>query len=829
MAKKVIQNILNELISESEKKTTVNDLSRIVSLDLPVVTINIEMVSVDLKQIIIFNGIETIISKLLEEIKESCFFGQSDVSVNVNVERDICPQLYNYGIHKIFFYSPIENVEQLPYLYKEIVNQLRYIFNALQSPGINKGFFEQTEGQQNGINSLLFPFNREVESDKTGLHYLVEKVSGSHFLRITVEELNHSRLNMRHIDHRLISNIELIDDFMNIHTDANTIYSSMISRCRDNKLSFKDSGLQLSDLIRFLKKAKYTNLREITVNWPHSVIDELLTGSDQEWNGCISRLLLILSDSTTNELLESGKTIEMTFEGARAYLSLTQRHRNLQIDLQEKVLVSGLDEYLSKMERLQSMVEKCKNRLDDVHLIFIHHFTSETLAVLGAFDRLVINVVDTLWVKYSGSIPSKYIETIMSLPSSVYRFYGLQQLNDKHYKTRFCLSDRYSPIDEFTSLSRLLDQEENEFYGAMQLMGMHLFLNAVSDKTKNKKVIIAEDGGYLAPLINRLSLENLSVGEVFTQFGYENTNVTVNERSLFFGEWIKPCFVGSVEHTRNGYDALMVVEGKYNRLAFPACSLAISKFKVHDESVEVACSCLNSIENILNGQGFVLNNRKCLVLGSLGAIGIQTMKILVNRVGEKNLAGIDIQSDENQKRDWLQVSTHSMLPVEFKYSVDLIFGVIGKSILNIEFFEDLILNTERKIIFLASGSTKRFEFIDFLNWTAKLLSLENPAIKGIPVKVTSSTIEDPQTSAVQGTIISFEVEMKGRQKKVDIYILSNGMPVNFQYYGVPTETMDSVMTEFVSLVNVFSNARENALPAKVLALDHAIDLEGNLK
>ncbi len=144
------------------------------------------------------------------------------------------------------------------------------------------------------------------------------------------------------------------------------------------------------------------------------------------------------------------------------------------------------------------------------------------------------------------------------------------------------------------------------------------------------------------------------------------------------------------------------------------------------------------------------------------------------------------------------------------------------------FFENLILNTRQKSLFLASGSTKRFEFIDFLNWTESLLCSEKPSLKGVPVTISSGPIEDPQTSALLGTLITFRLEPERGGKTVEIYVLSNGMPVNFQYYGVPRETMDQVMTELVSLVGVVAQSREKSLPAKVLALDHSIDLQGNL-
>jgi len=826
MAKKELQKILNELISESERKKPNRNLDRILSLDIPVVKRSDELFSINLNEIIIFDGVENIVSKLLDEVRESCFFGQSDVSVNFNVEKDSCPQFYEAGIHKIFFYSLIENLEQLPVLYKSMVNHLRYIFNALQSPGINKGLFAPNAIAEQPM-SLLFPFNREVDDDETGLHYLIERVPGSHFLRITAEELDHSRLNLRRINHRIVSNIELIENFFDLRQNAFVIHSSMINRCYDNRMSYKDSGLQLAELLGFLKATGYATLREITVNWPRAVANELLSGNTQPWYDVIIRMLLILSDSTTLELLSSEKTIEVSFCDSKSFITLTQRGRNLQIDLQEKMLVSGLNEYLLKMERLHKTVEDSACFPDACHVIFIHHFTAETLAVLGAFDKMQIHTVDTLWVKYSGSVPSKYLETILSLPESVYRFYGLQQVSGRHTKTKFCLSDRYSSIDELTGLQWWLDMGEFEFFPAMQRVAMHLFLNAITNG-ENTRIVIAEDGGYLAPLVNRLALEKHTVGEVFEQFGYENGLLQEKLKVLEFGEWISPLYCGSVEHTRNGYDALKEVENTFSKLAFPACSLAISNYKVNDESVEVAYSCLNAIENILGGQGFVLSSRNALVLGSLGAIGIQTMNILSHRLGKNNLAGVDIRTDETQNYLWKQVATPSEIDAEILKSIDLIFGVVGRSILDVSFFEELILHTQRNTIFLASGSTKRFEFIDFLDWTEKLLASQNPMVGKFPVIVTSSIVEDPQTSSLQGTVVSFNLVIEGRNKRVDFYVLSNGMPVNFQYYGVARETMDLVMTEFVSLVNVISQAKEKQLPAKVLALDHDINLNGEI-
>jgi hypothetical protein len=112
------------------------------------------------------------------------------------------------------------------------------------------------------------------------------------------------------------------------------------------------------------------------------------------------------------------------------------------------------------------------------------------------------------------------------------------------------------------------------------------------------------------------------------------------------------------------------------------------------------------------------------------------------------------------------------------------------------------------------------------HWVASLTTSSKPTIGGVPVKAALSNIEDPQTAVLQGSVLSIEFEEDMAGKRVDYYMLSNLMPVNFQYYGVPRETMDRVMSEFVSLTKVVATG--NNMPPRLLALDHAIDIEGRL-
>lgn len=820
MAKKNLQNLLNDLIDEKRDNEFDDNLGRIKLFDIPIIDCNGINYKVVLDDVIIFDGIEIVISKLLFEIREACFFGQTDISVAIDIKKEVCTQLYDFGISKIFFYSPLENLENLSLLYKEISSHLHYIFYSLQSPSIYRGFL----GDSSNLPALFYPFNRELKGDKTGMHYLVENVSASHFLRITAEDINCSRLNLRRINYRSVSHLELKEQYLQNKVDASVIYSILLSQCRNNSISFRDSGLQLPDLLLFLQNSGYEELREITINWPRQIINEFLLNCGKKWHENLCRLLMILSDSAIMSILKREKWIEVDYLETKIFISLTQHQRNLKLDLMKKREIALLQDYLQNMPALQKAETECKD-LADIHIIFIHHFTNETLAVMGVWDSLNVHSVDTLWVKYGGIVPSGYLDTILSLPESTYRFYGLQQITNSNNKTSFSLSELYSQMEELADLQNFLIENESGFYEAMQQIGMHLFLRAVVQLEEQVKIIIAEDGGYIAPLVNTLALQNKTVQQVCEKFHFYSDHLSPESRNMLFKEWLMNRFLGSVEHTRNGYDMLFQVQQEYNKLAFPACSLAISKFKVHQESQEVANSCLNAMENMMNGQGFILNKRQALVIGSLGAIGSKTMKILQYRLGNKHVAGIDIKRNMDEY-DWVQVQNPDQISKELKYKIDFIFGTVGKVVLDINFWEDLILYTTQKNIFIASGSTKRFEFINLLEWVENLRLSKKPSLEEKPLKINCTPIIDPQTTVVLGTIVN--IQILPEQKDVNLYFLSNLMPVNFQYYGVPRETMDQVMSEFSSLTQVIAKTKQKKLPRRLLALDHDISINGDL-
>lgn len=219
-------------------------------------------------------------------------------------------------------------------------------------------------------------------------------------------------------------------------------------------------------------------------------------------------------------------------------------------------------------------------------------------------------------------------------------------------------------------------------------------------------------------------------------------------------DFLMQTLVGSVEHTRNGYDRLKSVQDKNQKLFLPSFSIAISDQKVREESKEVAYSILNAIEAILNGQGMILSSRKVLILGAKGNIGSYLCKYLESRLHGTNqdLIQVDIKFSKSER---FNCRTIGEIEREEFLSRDLILGVIGCSILRREHFEDLILNGTKSKILIASGSTKTAEYTDLIHWLDELSFSEDKKIGGHPVRLEFDRILDPQSGIDQGGKVSF--------------------------------------------------------------------------
>jgi hypothetical protein len=161
--------------------------------------------------------------------------------------------------------------------------------------------------------------------------------------------------------------------------------------------------------------------------------------------------------------------------------------------------------------------------------------------------------------------------------------------------------------------------------------------------------------------------------------------------------------------------------------------------------------------------------------------------------------------------------------------IDLVIGVVGKSIIKEGLLEDMIINGRQRNLFFASGSTKTVEFTDLINWLHKLSTQERPEISGDPVRITTMPVRDLQTGILQAQKVSITFENKSKPGK-NIYLLGGLTPINFLYYGIPREIIDNVMSQLLSVSAglVDHTRRGELLPSQLLAVDHEIDMDANL-
>jgi len=453
------------------------------------------------------------------------------------------------------------------------------------------------------------------------------------------------------------------------------------------------------------------------------------------------------------------------------------------------------------------------------------------LGLIAALRRLGCRDLTTLFVAYAGEAPSSYLGPLLELPPEEFRCMALVNVPDEesvegHYK----LSGQYSALENRVDLTAGLGGRRMRFFEAMQSVAAAEFLGLVSRAERaGERCLVLEDGGYLAPALNRACLEGLTVGEFLRAAGHD----VEDDRGL--SDLLGPRLIGSVEHTRNGMNRLAAVERDHGKLAFAAFTIAVSKRKIEVEAREVAVTIFNAVENVLHATGRILSRRTCLVLGSRGAIG----RHLVRGLGERLLApgeqilGVDLEAGAAEcgavgPFAYPECTSPGEWPEARWLDVDLVLGVIGESVLRGEDLAAWLVKSPKPELVLASGSTKTEEFSGLAAWVDQRLGEAEPRVDGRPAAITVREVTDPITGRLYGHRYCFEIEMEEGRRRRDVVFLANLTPVNFMFYGVPTEVIDEVLAELlsVSLGLVRRSATEPVAP-RLHAVDHDVSPTGD--
>lgn len=822
------------------------------TLGVPLIWEEDSQYSIDLTNMRIFWGLSILSRTLGDEITERALNDPGDLCFIHKINPNINAELVEMHIGYIQIYARAGVLKDILLIRDEFQDHLRAVFGTIQRQVWAKQIHPEFYGES-PLNStskaLVFPFHHASPNEKVDYQFILERVPnqkepGEFLFRLTIENYDRANINLESIPHVIVDDLESRTYIAGSTKISESIHKSVISACEKGEKKYTEENSRFSKIFEQLEKTALGSLYEINFLWKDEFSSFILSKQPRETLPIFKKLFLILEDHEVTRLLKNGYRIRAILGKINVFIDLSRLDRVLNYSFIEKRHSLDLSYFLARMPELESIAKQKnhKNRLDGIHIFLIHHITSEVLALMEAFRLLGVESLYVAFVKYGGKIPPVYLDVLLDLPMDNYFLCGLELKISKDHKVYYSISPLYSDLFMLQDLKNYLEEQKLGFFEAMKLLATNVFLRKALDAWfHGYKILLVEDGGYIAPFLNQYALENYSLKEVLKIYQINpnqisliaNKNGKQNDPLIFseelsLSEFLSKVLIGSIEHTRNGYDRLKKVQEQKRKLFLPAYTIAISHQKVQEESREVAHSILKAIEDILHGLGKILSRRKILVLGSAGNIGSYLCKYLrQGRMHENNHHLIEVDL-KNQVSEW--TFTHiDQIPLEKILNTDLIIGVIGESILQDSFWENLILNSNHKNIYIASGSTKTVEFSHLISWLDDFITGRKDNLQGYHIKVNTERIIDPQSGMDQGGLVQIEGFKNGKVWTRNLYLLSDLSPVNFLYYGVPTEMMDSIISELLKVsLGMVDQYKKQSLPEpKLYAVDWEIDSWGN--
>jgi len=313
-----------------------------------------------------------------------------------------------------------------------------------------------------------------------------------------------------------------------------------------------------------------------------------------------------------------------------------------------------------------------------------------------------------------------------------------------------------------------------------------LALSEIKDKYKDKKIIVLQDGGYSAAL-----------GEVFDNDPFINN----------------PNFVGMVEQTQGGTRLFNEINNK-KPLQYPILTISRSLIKMRVESHFIAHRILEEVNRTIYKMGYFLNF-KTLIIGGYGIIGRRLAKCLEGL----NAKAIILETDPYVRRlaekdGYKTIKKIDTASIDRSFCYIGVTGVCSFGILEFICF----LESKNKFYFLASGSSKRYEFDDISHF------FENPAyrIKVYRLYPELNKLENIKVRKNKDGTLEYTC-MFNKNKKT-LFLLAEGFPVNLyesEVFGIPDRAIDPIQALLLACV-VKLKSKHNIL-AK--GINHVSDLK----
>ncbi|NCD34690.1 MAG: hypothetical protein EOL87_14900 [Spartobacteria bacterium] len=838
MSKKNIGSILSQLKNSDRFKPRAaprqaDDSMRATSFGIPLRRTGEGCFCIDMTGIRTLTGIPEMVHILTQQFFEQCRTAASDIMVQMTVNSEITPELTKEGIGYVVLYVRCAIAKQLQLHRPETRRHVHKVISSLQSARVRDSLFASES------TAWLFPF--PASSDMADYFALLEHDVRFGFLRITIESKAANRLFLKRIPHRIVSEDDNPLYVQDIHKLSEKIIVGIHQACQNQREFYTEEPSRQPAVFELLSRTELSGLSLIHFSWNNQRMTRFLLGNDPEILELIAKTLMLIEDAAVLHTLAEYQLIELITNERRIYLDLSRRGACLNVSIDRHHRSVNIHSYLERMPKLHQTATRADAAMKKVRVVFIHHLTAETLGCIRAIQQMDCAFFHGLFIRYKGVTPDAYMDALLSLPEEQFIFHSLHNLGDQeHLQGHFVLSHQFSPISLLHPLTDDLRTTPHDYFSAMRKTSCHIFFRQIIEaKAAQQKVLLIEDGGYVAPLINQWAKGGITVKQALARCSMSDDGLPESDLAGPLATWLQDAFLSSVEHTRNGYDQLRDVINKCDGLTFPAYTMAISDYKNVEEGRGAAMSIIAACEVIMNGQGDSIYCRHGMVIGSRGNIGRFLLKQLSDRTASNQRFGIDAASSPEGRAmlcDAPEYTRMDDIPETSLIETDLVIGVTGHSVFQPESLRTMILKGTKQRIYLASGSTKNLEFAAVITWLQTIRNQSNPKIDDYPVRVETVPVLDPLTEVSQGTRIRIhftgETLPPGIQKNrpyKDILLLADGMPLNFNFYGVPSEIIDQVMQQLIQmcLLGVSQPMSDTPPEPDLYVLDFTIDANGN--
>jgi hypothetical protein len=207
---------------------------------------------------------------------------------------------------------------------------------------------------------------------------------------------------------------------------------------------------------------------------------------------------------------------------------------------------------------------------------------------------------------------------------------------------------------------------------------------------------------------------------------------------------------------------LRILEKNQELITWKVTSIARHPVKMISEAKDSALVSMMCLQYVMNHMGVSPRNCTALVLGSSGSIGMQVVRYITSIIVDHRVHCFDNTMLANS-------GNIQHIPTD----VNLFIGTTGNTSVHLPEFITYLNTTKQKNIWLCSTSSRSVEFQTIKDWLWKT----DPGAGSILPDVRYGTL--------------FRINGKA------VYLLANGLPINFCTAGNPSETMQLVLDRYV--------------------------------